>query len=147
MSKKIILLMFLFLLSISALSADTTVGILATPEAASATLSIEKVEAELQLNGLFKSHLQISANYKIYEKDFNISEASGFFFNVGIGPSLSAEDNSVKVSAIFPVEFGYNIPELLDGKFDVYIQGKPITQIIPNLRFSFEFGLGIRYKL
>lgn len=147
MNKILLLLLFSLVIGISTAGAVSSVGVLATPEAASATLSIEKVEAELELNGLFNSSLNIGVDYKLFEKSFNISEASGFFFNTGIGPALAVRDNFLGIYIIVPVEFGYNIPQPLDGKFDVYFQGKPVAQIIPNLKISFQIGLGVRYKI
>ncbi len=146
MKKNSIITLFFLIVGISGLSAANTAGVYATPTGASATVSMDRVEVELYLNGLFNSQLGLSADYTVIGNDFAISTANGFFWNVAVGPSLSISSGSFGVGIIFPVEFGYNIPGILNG-LDVYIQAKPFINILPSLSPDFEIGLGLRVRL
>jgi hypothetical protein len=86
-------------------------------------------------------------DYKFFKQDFAIEKNEGFFWNVGIGPYVDFGFGWLELGAVVPFEFGYNIPEFLDGKLDIYAQAAPGIRILSTIGFAWNAGVGIRYKL
>ncbi|MGL1894402.1 MAG: hypothetical protein OCD02_22415 [Spirochaetaceae bacterium] len=143
--KKITLLLLLsFILTISAVSANTTVGVISSNyDNANLTFSLEQIEFELDINALLNSNLYISADYNLIWKNFSLGAANNFFWNVALGASISYY-SELGLAAIAPVELGYRFPIVASG-LDVYFQVKPILSLLPTfVDFDFDSGLGVR---
>lgn len=142
---KKLLLVLLFFVSLASISADTKIGVIGTYGFSNLTLSFDKVEIEVGAN--LSQQLRISADYAFLGENIALGNTDGFFWSVAVGPYIHLGNNHFALGVILPLEFGFTIPELLDGRFDIYLQLAPGVQILSGLGFEHSGGLGLRFRL
>lgn len=152
MYMKKIAMLLLFVSSLASISANTTkIGLFTGYPTTGLTFSIDKVEGHLgfyyDMENSRSNSLYISGDYKFLDKEWTLGSTSGFFWNVAAGPFLSLTSNYLGFGVLAPAEFGYNIPKLLDNRFDVYLQLSIGSHIIPRPDLVWGLGLGLRIKL
>lgn len=151
--RKISFLIVLALFSVAAQFAATTIGVFGGYPSTGLTFSIDRVEAQIaasyNTNSGEGTKLFLSADYSIIHKGLTLGSTSGFFWNFGVGPYLDmgSDFDKTEVGILAPLEFGYNIPKLLDNRFDVYTQLSLGTAIVPSPGFVWGLGIGVRVRL
>lgn len=149
--KKILIFLTLFLfLTVGKLAATTTIGVFGGYPTTGLTFSTNALEFQLgfdyDLNNSSSNSLYISADYTIHKHYFILGSTPGFFLGLGLGPYMSIS-NDFELGVLAPVEFGFNIPELVDNRIDIYSQLAMGSTIIPSPEFVWGLGLGLRFRL
>lgn len=149
--KKYLVMMLLVVASITKLSAETSIGVFAGYPTSGITFGADALEFHLSIeydvDNLDSSSLYLSADYMIHKHYFAIGTAPGFFWSVGLGPYINLSQNYFGIGALAPFEFGFNIPNFLDNRFDIYTQLAMGMNVFPNSAFTWGIGLGLRFRI